>query len=388
MSPFDWIDARLLNLDAAHLRRGLVDRHNAPSKTVDIDGEQLINFSSNDYLGLAGDPRLVAAVNSAMDQYGWGSAASPLITGHSGLHRDLEIALAEFERSEAAVLFPTGFAANVGVLTALADEKTVIYSDAKNHASIIDGCRLSGASVKVYRHNDIDHLHSVMDKSSSSSSNSRHLIVTDTLFSMDGDLAPLTDLAQLAERHGAMLVADEAHATGVFGDNGRGVCEHFGIESPNVVRVGTLSKALGSLGGFVVGPQRVVDWIINRSRTLIYSTAAPAAVCAAGLAALEIVRSEPERRKSLLERAANLVAQLSAAGWSCGASTTQIIPIYLGDPRTAMQMSQRLRDAGLLVPGIRPPSVPDRESLVRVSLSCDHDQSALDALVAAVGRAS
>jgi len=395
MTPFDWIDDRLEKLDAAHLRRQLVTRRAAtepttPSSstpslaTIDIAGQLLVNFSSNDYLGLARDPRLAAAANRATEQFGWGAGASPLITGHSELHHDLERALAQFEQAESAVLFPTGFAANVGAITALAQPQTHIYSDAKNHASIIDGCRLSGATVHVYRHNDLDHLTSLL-KQSPVTGEQRSLIVTDTLFSMDGDLAPLPELTRLAETHGAMLLADEAHATGVLGTNGRGACEHSGVESSSVIRVGTMSKALGSLGGFVLGPRKVIDWMVNRSRTLIYSTAAPPAICAAGLSALEIVRSEPDRRVALLERSAKLRSALIANGWDCGDSPTQIIPIRIGDPETTMAMSRALRDKGFLVPGIRPPSVPEGESLLRISLSYDHKPSQLEALVAAIG---
>ena len=366
---FDWINARLEELDTRHLKRKLRDRTSHQSGVVELDGEPLVNFASNDYLGLARDPRIADAVAKAMQTYGWGSGASPLITGHSGLHQQLEQSLAEFEDTEAALLFPTGFAANVGVITALADKSTTIFSDSKNHASIIDGCRLSGAKVVVYPHNDVQFL----KDSLAGCNQQRKLIVTDGLFSMDGDLAPIPEIAELASQYGAMVIVDEAHATGVLGKHGRGSCEHFEIETHSIIRVGTLSKALGSLGGFVVGPKSVIELCINRSRTLIYSTAAPPAVCAAGLAAMDIVRSEPERRDRLRELSGGLRSRLQGK-FNLGDSTTHIQPVILGDPAQTMIVAEKLREAGYLVPGIRPPSVPVGESLLRISLSVDHTE--------------
>ncbi len=390
--PLDWIADQLAQWDAAHLRRHLVDRDNPQSATACFNGEELINFGANDYLGLANDARIIQAVASAMETYGWGSGASPLITGHSALHRELERELADFEGTEASVLFPTGFAANAGAISALAKPHrpdspygpTILFSDARNHASIIDGCRLSGAPVHIYRHNDPDHLAALLQASPQTA---RKIIVTDTLFSMDGDLAPLADLLRLAESESALLIVDEAHATGVLGPTGRGACERMAIDSPNLVRIGTFSKALGSLGGFVAGDRRIIDWIINTSRTLIYSTAAPAAMCAAGLTALDIVRTEPVRRESLLHQSTALRLQLRSKGWKCGEETTQIIPVRIGDPERTMTLSAQLREQGLLVPGIRPPSVPTGESLLRISLSHDHQPAMIQRLVNALGSA-
>lgn len=383
--PLAWIDERMQQIDEQHLRRHLKQRGSAQAAEIVINGQSLVNFSSNDYLGIARDPRLILAANEAAEKFGWGSGASPLITGHSDLHKQLEESLAKFEQTEAALLFPTGYAANIGTITALADANSVIFSDAKNHASIIDGCRLSGAEIKIYRHGDCDHLASLLKEFSVGRTPKQNaLIVTDGLFSMDGDLAPLRELTQLAKSFGAMLMVDEAHATGVLGKNGRGTCEQFGVESECIIRVGTLSKALGSLGGFVVGPQKLVDWLVNRSRTLIFSTAAPAAVCAAGLAALQIVQGEPERRKKLAKLSGDLRGRLVAEGFRVGQSETQIIPVMLEDPERTMRVSGDLRDAGFLVPGIRPPSVPKGESLLRISLSYDHTEAMLDGLIDAI----
>jgi 8-amino-7-oxononanoate synthase len=331
-------------------------------------GRPLVNFGANDYLGLAGS-RLVAAVRDALPRVGWGSGASPLVTGRGTLHAELETALAQFEDTEAALLFSSGYAANVGTVAALVGKEDVVFSDAKNHASLIDGCRLSGARVVVYSHRDIASLRDLLQNASGFR---RRLIVTDSLFSMDGDLAPLADLATLAEEHDAMLLVDEAHATGVFGEHGRGVCEHAGVEAGVHVRVGTLSKALGSIGGFVVGRQSLIEWLANRARPYVFSTAAPDATAAAALEALRIVRDEPHRRRELLQHATELRATFANQGWRLGDTQSQIIPLFVGDPQRTMRLMDTLLDRGLFVPGIRPPSVPEGESLLRISLSYAH----------------
>jgi 8-amino-7-oxononanoate synthase len=293
----------------------------------------------------------------------------------------LEESLADFKGTEAALLFPSGFAANLGTIGALVGARDTVFSDAKNHASIIDGCRLSGARIQTYPHRDVDRLRKLLAESGEFR---RRLIVTDSLFSMDGDLAPLADLAELAERFDAMLMVDEAHATGVFGSNGRGVCEHLDVEHGVHVRVGTLSKALGSVGGFVTGQQRLIDWLANRARPYVYSTAPPPAMAAAALCALRIVRSEPERRTTLLDRADRLRERLHDAGWFTGDSASQIVPIYIGNARATMQVATAMRARGFLVPGIRPPTVPHGQSLLRISLSFSHGDELLTGLLEAL----
>jgi 8-amino-7-oxononanoate synthase len=345
-----------------------------------VDGRQLVNFGSNDYLGLAAES-LSGAVTRAIEEVGWGSGASPLVTGRGSWHAALETALADFEATEAALLFSSGYAANLGTITALVGKDDVIFSDAKNHASIIDGCRLSGARIVVYPHRDVDSLHKALHGAMGFR---RRLIVTDTLFSMDGDLAPLAELADLAERFGAVLMVDEAHATGVFGRAGRGVCEYLGVESGMHVRVGTLSKALGSIGGFVAGSAALIDWLVNRARPYIYSTAPPEAVAAAALRALEIVRQEPHRRTILLERAEKLRCQLQEQGWSTGGSASQIVPLLVSDPAQTVRLAEKLRCQGFLVPAIRPPTVPEGESLLRLSLNYSHTGEALSHLADAL----
>jgi 8-amino-7-oxononanoate synthase len=315
----------------------------------------------------------------AAKQEGWGAGASPLVTGHSEAHAELERRLADFEGVEAALVFTSGFAANLGTVAALVDREDAIFADAKNHASLIDGCRLSRGEVHIYRHADVDHLAELLRDSARYR---RRLILTDSLFSMDGDFAPLAEIAELAEKYSAMLMVDEAHATGVFGANGRGVAEHLGVEDGIHIRMGTLSKALGCAGGFVAGSRNLIDWLVNRARSYVFSTAFPPAVAAAAIAALDIVRDEPQRRQDLHGCAAKLRNELTTRGLNIGRSSSQIIPIYLGDPERTMQMSQSLRERGLFVPGIRPPSVPAGESLLRISLSSVHTPAMLEKLLA------
>ncbi len=381
--PLAWINSALNDLDACAQRRQLFSHTGAQGARLTIAGREFVNFGSNDYLALATDPRLVDAAATAAHEYGWGSGASPVVTGRSELHERLEQRLAEFEGTEAALVFNTGFAANVGTIAALVGESDAIFSDALNHASLIDGCRLSRAAVHVYRHADCGHLEEHLDNAKEFR---RRLIVTDSLFSMDGDLAPLPALCELAERHDCMLLIDEAHATGVFGEHGRGVAEHLGVESRVHVRVGTLSKALGASGGFVAGSQRLIDWLANRARTYVYSTAPPPAYCAAALAALEIVEREPERRQRLMSIAAEFRARLASAGLHLGPSASQIIPIILGDERRALSAAAMLRERGIWVPAIRPPTVPAGKSCLRISLTVGHTPEMLDMLHSALSQ--
>lgn len=380
----DWIAEELAALDTLQLRRRLAERQSPQGVRVVMDGRELLNFGSNDYLELASSPRLRAAAAAAIADGGWGSGASPLVTGRGGWHARLEEALAEFEHAEAALLFPSGFAANVGTVSALAGKGDLVLSDAKNHASLIDGCRLSGARVQIYPHGKAEYVEKYLAQAGNFR---RRLIVTDSLFSMDGDLAPLVELVELAERHSAMLLVDEAHATGVFGANGRGVCEHLGLSEAVPIRVGTLSKALGSAGGFVVGSRPLIDWLANRARPYVFSTASPAPLAAAALEAIACVREEPERRATLLRRANIFRSQLAADGWHTGDCRSQIIPLYVGSPHRAMMLAASLRDQGFWVPGIRPPTVPDGESLLRISLTSGHTDDMLADLREALARA-
>ena len=380
-----WLSAELAALDEGGLLRRLSARESPQAAEIVVDGQPLVNFGSNDYLALAADSRLAAAATAAIQAEGFGSGASPLITGHSAVHQRLQERLAEFEGTEAALLFPSGFAANLAAVTALAGPGDVVFGDAKNHASLWDGCRLSRADVRVYRHADWRQLDAHLRRASGYR---RRLIVTDGLFSMDGDLAPLVELAEVARRHEAMLVVDEAHATGVFGDRGRGTAEYLGVEDAVTARVGTLSKALGCAGGFICGSRPLIDWLINRARSYIYSTAAPAVISAAAMAALDIVIAQPQRRRELLQRAAALRRRLAELGWSVGQSASHIIPIVVGQPQRAVELSRQLRWQGLLAPAIRPPTVPEGEACLRVSLTYGHSEEQIAAPVAALGMES
>ncbi len=376
-----WLDAELSRLESDQLLRRIRTRGSAQGASIEIDGQRLLNFASNDYLALAAEPAVLAAVREATEPCGFGSGASPLVVGRDSVHAELERTLAEFEGTEAALLFPSGFAANSGAIAALTGSGDVIFSDAKNHASLVDGCRLSNAAVQIYRHADADHLESLLKNDASTG---RRLIATDTLFSMDGDFAPLERIAELADQYDAMLLVDEAHATGVFGDQGRGVAEAVGVGDRIDIKIGTLSKALGAAGGFVAGSQSLIDYLANRARSYVFSTASPAVLASAALAALKIVQEEPSRRKDLLARAESLRTQLTEQGWRLGDSASQIIPIYVGKPDVAVRLSEELAGRGFLIPAIRPPSVPAGESLLRLSLRWDHTPAMLEELLAAL----
>lgn len=295
-TQFPWMSAELDSLATVGLRRRQRVVRPLPGGACEIDGRRMWNFASNDYLGLAGDSRVIAAAHAALSESGVGSRASALVTGRTEWHARLEETLARFEGQEAAILFPTGYAANVGTIAALVEDDDVVFCDRLNHASLIDGCRLSGAKLRVFRHSELDTLERELSKSADFR---RRLIVTDAVFSMDGDVAPLRKLCDLAERFDAEVLVDEAHGTGVFGKYGRGVCEELEVENRVAVRVGTLSKAVGTLGGFVAGPQTLIDWLWNKARPQVFSTALPPAVCAAATAAIEIIQAEPERRAKL-----------------------------------------------------------------------------------------
>ncbi len=378
----DWIDQELADLAQNGLLRELSTHAGAQQVRLKIDGREFVNFGSNDYLGLAADSRLAAAAIAASRREGTGAGSSPLVTGHAAAHQKLEAALAAFEGTERALVFASGYAANMGAISALAGSGDAVYSDQKNHASMIDGCRLSRADVHIYPHRDANALAAQLARSGVYR---RRLIVTESVYSMDGDLAPLEELADLAERFHCMLLVDEAHATGVFGANGRGLAEQLGVEERIHIRIGTLSKALGAAGGFVCGSAWLVEWLINRARPYIFSTALPPATCAAAEAALRLVAEGAVDREMLLQRAEMLRRQLRKHGWDVGKSGSQIVPVFVGEAERATELSGQLRDAGLLVPAIRPPSVANGEALLRISLTVDHAQESIDRLAAALG---
>jgi 8-amino-7-oxononanoate synthase len=377
-----WVADDLAELAAADLLRPHRVRSGRQGATVELDGRQLVNFGGNDYLGYAGDVRLTKAASKAACAEGFGAGASPLVSGHSQAHEQLERAIAGLLGVEAALVFPSGFAANSSTIAALVGPGDAIYSDERNHASLIDGCRLARASIHVYPHRDLQALEQLLNSTSSR----RRLIVTDTLFSMDGTIAPLADLCDLAQRYGAILMVDEAHATGVFGERGSGLVEEAGCGDGVHVRVGTLSKALGAAGGFVAGHAHLIEWLRHKARAWIFSTAHPPAVAGAAVRAIELVGREPERRGELRDRAAAFRERLTAAGIDIGDAEAQIVPLVAGEPAAAVALAARLGEAGYFVPAIRPPSVPPGKSLVRASLSWLHSEADLAGLVDALCR--
>jgi 8-amino-7-oxononanoate synthase len=337
----------------------------------------VVSFASNDYLGLSAHRAVIAAAHDALDTWGAGSGASRLVTGSRPVHGELEHALAAWKGTEAAVCFPTGFAANLGVLSTLGGPGVRVLSDELNHASIIDGCRLSHSSLAVYRHGDMDHLAELLG---SSPSGAPTLVVTDSVFSMDGDTAPLDELVPLCERHGALLVLDEAHA--VLGPYLPAAAGAGGTEAGPIVRIGTLSKTLGALGGFVAASRDVVDLLVNRARSYIFSTALTPADAAAALAALQILESA--EGAALVSRLASLVDRLVGAGLAPRGHPSPIIPVVLGAEQAALDASATLLAAGLWVPAIRPPTVPTGTSRLRVTLSAAHADDDVDRLLAAL----
>ncbi|WP_406701040.1 8-amino-7-oxononanoate synthase [Singulisphaera sp. Ch08] len=382
--PLAWIDAESDAWSARGLARRLVPHGPATPGKQEREGRWLVNFGSNDYLGLAADPRVIAAAVRTAAEQGWGAGASPLVTGWSDAHQLLSADLAQFEQTEAVALFPSGFAANLGTITALVGPQDAVYLDRLNHACLIDGARLAGARLRVYPHNDTTRLSSILERDRGRFR--RSLIATDGVFSMDGDLAPLADLADLADRFEAMLLVDEAHGTGVFGPDGRGSAAACGVAERVSIRVGTLSKALGSVGGFVAGSQRLIDWLINRARPLVYSTALPPPAAAAASQALAIARAEPWRRERLHAMSARLRQALTASGLDVGGSAGPIVPVLIGPPQQTLELAERLHDRGFLVPAIRPPTVPEGTARLRIGLSAAHDDQALSGLIDAITR--
>ncbi len=370
----------LAALQARGLLRSLEAVRSRPGAEVELrPGERLINLSSNDYLGLAGDERVARALADGAAQWGAGAGASRLVTGDSVAHRALEEALARFEETSAALLFNSGFAANCGLIASFAGPEDVILSDELNHASIIDGCRLSRARVVVIRHADpqayADALKAARGR--------RVLIVTDTVFSMDGDRAPLTDLAALCAQHGALLFVDEAHATGVLGPRGAGLAAELGIAAD--ARMATLSKAAGVVGAYVAAERPVCDLLINHARPLVFSTALPAAIACAALRAIELLSGAEgdARRTRLWENIRRFAEGLRALGFEARESSP-IFPVVLGAPERAIATAARLRERGVLVKAIRPPTVPQGTSRLRFALSAAHSAAQIDAALSAL----
>ena len=378
------LTARLAEVKENGLYRHLRAVEGAQDATIVLEGREVLLFSSNNYLGLANHPALKQAAQEAIEKYGCGSGASRLISGSMAVHHELEQRLATLKKTEAALVFPTGYHANIGVLSALMGPGDTILSDSLNHASIIDGCRLSRADTRVYRHADTEHLGELLQACPATG---QRLIVTDSVFSMDGDLAPLAEIVSLAQQYDAWVMVDEAHATGVFGSHGSGLVEELGLTKEVDIQMGTLGKALGCVGAFVAGSHELIDWLVNRARSFIYTTAIPPAVAASVLAALDIVEQEPERRQQLWDNTQVLSDGLRSLGYTLGATRSQILPVVIGEARETMVVAAAILQRGVFAHGIRPPTVPEGTSRIRVTPMATHTQDhlsrTLDAFAAA-----
>src|SRR6266498_2595725 len=345
-----------------------------------FDGREVINLASNNYLGLANHPRMNEAASRAASVYGAGTGAVRTIAGTMAMHRDLERRFAAFKRAEDALMFQSGFTANAGTVAAILDKEDVIISDQLNHASIIDGGRLSRAEIRVFPHKDAGAADELLGQTKASGR--RQLLITDGVFSMDGDIAPLPDLVEVAERHGAIMMVDDAHASGVLGTGGKGTVAHFGLDPTRIdVQVGTLSKAIGVLGGFIAGPSHLIQWLVNRGRPFLFSTSAPPAVAAACIAALDVIRDEPERIDRLWSNTTFFKKGLHGLGFDTGASETPITPVLAGEETKAVELSRLLWDEGVFTPAIVYPTVAKGQARVRTIVTADHTEEDLaDAL--------
>jgi len=371
----------LKELENKGLLRKLSFIESSAGSHIKIKGKDFINFSSNDYLNLSGHQEIVKAAITALKKYGFGSGSSRLLSGSRLPHKKLEERISAFKKREAALVFNSGYSANTGIIPALAGSGDMILSDELNHASIVDGARLSNAGVKIYRHRDMNHLEKLLKTFylSGKSKGGQSLIVTDTVFSMDGDIAPLKDIVSLAEKYNALLMVDDAHGTGVLGKNGRGGLEHFGIKGENIIQMGTLSKAFGCFGAFVAGSKKLIDLLINRARSFIYSTSLPPAVAVACEKAIDIVEYESEeRRRALWKNRSRLFEGLNKLGYDTLNSETQIIPVLIGYTENALRIGNYLFRKKIFAPAIRPPTVPDGKCRIRFSVTAAHTDEDID----------
>ena len=364
------LESDLQRLDELSLRRSIVTPETGQEPHVFLQGRQYTLFTSNNYLGLSTHSEVIEASIEATRTYGTSVSSSRLLCGSTPLHEELEARLAALKSREACLLFSSGYLANLGLMTAFLDSDDVIFSDRLNHSSIIDGSRLSAAKVAVYDHCDPNHVEALLRETPAR----RRLIVSESVFSMDGDLAPVPELLELAERFGALLVLDEAHATGLLGEDGAGVLSLFGITDGPIVVVGTLSKALGSIGGFVAADQTLISVLVNRARSFIFNTALHPGGVAAALAAINLLETEPWRREQALSLARALRDGLLRREFPPSNSVTQIVPLMIGDAEAALALDSRFREAGVLARAIRPPTVPEGTSRIRFCVMATHEE--------------
>lgn len=375
---------RLHQLQKQHLLRQLRLIESETGPMVTIEGRNTILMSSNNYLGLAAHPSVKNAAILAIERFGVGSGASRLVSGTLPPHQELERALAEFKGAAAALVFGSGYLANIGLIPALIGRGGLILADRLSHASLIDGCRLSGAELRIFHHRDLSQLGRLLAKRPARRAT---LIITEGVFSMDGDLAPLPELLDLAERYEARVLVDDAHGTGVMGLHGRGILEYFNVEDRLPFHMGTLSKALGTSGAYVVGPATFIQYLINTAHPFLYTTAPSPATTAASIAALRILQHEPERRARLWDNRNYFYDGLKQLGFRVTDSQSPILPILIGDAQRALAMGRRLLELGVYAPAIRPPTVPRGTSRIRTTVTSEHTRDQLDRALAAFGQA-
>jgi glycine C-acetyltransferase len=375
MSALDELKAKLAELEEQGLLLHPRTLEGAQGARARFDGRDVINLASNNYLGLANHPRLNEAASKAALQFGAGTGAVRTIAGQMTMHLELERRFADFKHADDALMFQSGFTANAGTVAAILEKQDVIVSDQLNHASIIDGARLSRAEIKVYPHKDVEAADRLLEETAAPGR--RQLLITDGVFSMDGDIAPLPGLVEVAERRGAIMMIDDAHASGVLGKGGAGTVDHFGLHGRVDIQVGTLSKAIGVLGGFIAGPHHLIEWLQNRGRPYLFSTSAPPAVVAACLAALDVIRDEPERLERLWSNTRLFKDGLHALGFDTGESETPITPVITGDEEATQAFSRRLFEAGVFTPAIVFPTVARGRARVRTIVTADHTEDDL-----------
>ncbi len=380
----DYLNEELAKLDAQGLLLHTRTLEGPTGARARFDGREVINLASNNYLGLANHPRMNAAAARAATQLGAGSGAVRTIAGTMTMHRELERRFAAFKHAEDALMFLSGFTANAGTVAAILDKQDVIVSDRLNHASIIDGARLSRAEIKVFEHKDANDAERLLQETKAP--DRRQLLITDGVFSMDGDIAPLPALVEVAERHGAIMMVDDAHASGVLGAGGAGTVDHFGLHGRVDVQVGTMSKAIGVLGGFIAGPRQLIEWLQNRGRPFLFSTSAPPAAVAACIEALDIIRDEPERLERLWSNTAAFKEGLHELGFDTGASETPITPVITGDEEATQAFARRLFEEGVFCPAIVFPTVARGQARVRTIVTADHTGDDLAEALEVFGR--
>ena len=368
-------DEELAALERQGLKRCLRNVTGAQGRKIILDGKEVLNFCSNNYLGLADDPRLRLAAVECIEKEGVGSGASRLVCGNMTAHRELEETIARFKGAESCLLFSTGYMANAGIISSVFGRDDMIFCDRLNHASIIDGIILSQAKFKRYPHNDMEALEEMIR---SSSGFRRRGIITDSVFSMDGDIAPLDKIVELARQYDCLVMIDDAHALGVMGKNGKGLAEHLGVEDKIDIQMGTLSKAAGTFGAYCCGSKELIEFLVNKARSFIYTTALPPAVTASARKAIEIIRDEPALRQRLWTNTDYFYKAVDAMGFNTLSSRTPIIPVVVGEPAVAVEFSRRLLEEGIFVSAIRPPTVPAGTARLRLTVMATHTRGDLD----------